>query len=168
LPPADARAYPEVDRFRLVGLTAIAFVIGEERALPYLGVGFVAVIVAGYAAALAIEFAWMRSSYSPDDPARPRFAQTASCLGRRSRYRAAGLPLATAVFVRAASPIICPQPQRAVAACSSSTVLLQSRPVESVVAQAQACWRPICRRQPRARHGSIDDYRDASTPRYVA
>ena len=59
----------------LLGLAAIAFVIGYRLKLPWLGVGFIAMVIAGYALALAIEFVWMRTSYAPDDPARPRVPQ---------------------------------------------------------------------------------------------
>jgi len=59
----------------LFGVIALGFGIGAKLALPWLGLAFIAVIAIGYAAALAIEFAWMRTSYSRDDPARPRLAQ---------------------------------------------------------------------------------------------
>jgi len=61
--------------FALFGVIAVAFAIGARRGLPWLGFTFTAVIATGYAAALGIEFAWMRTSYSRDDPARPRLTQ---------------------------------------------------------------------------------------------
>ncbi len=59
----------------LLVATLAAFTIGAAFENPLLGAGFVALVLVGYAAVLALEFAWLRSSYAAGDSARPRLRQ---------------------------------------------------------------------------------------------
>ena len=59
----------------LLALTIGAAAIGAAIGRPALGAAFVALVLVGYAGVLALEFAWLRASYAPDDDARPRIDQ---------------------------------------------------------------------------------------------
>lgn len=59
----------------LLALTIAAVAVGAALGRPWLAAAFVALVLLGYAAVLAFEFAWLRSSYADDDDARPRLAQ---------------------------------------------------------------------------------------------
>jgi len=56
-------------------LTVAAVAIGANRGAAWPGPAFLALLVVGYGAALAIEFAWLRTSYDAGDDARPRIGQ---------------------------------------------------------------------------------------------
>ena len=59
----------------LLVLTIAATAIGAYAGPPWLGLAFVALVLAGYGGVLAIEFAWLRASYADGDDARPSAAQ---------------------------------------------------------------------------------------------
>ncbi|MDQ6640583.1 MAG: alpha/beta fold hydrolase [Pseudomonadota bacterium] len=59
----------------LLAMTVAIFAIGAELGSLWLGLGFLAFVLLGYAAVLALEFAWLLHSYDHDDAARPRPAQ---------------------------------------------------------------------------------------------
>ena len=59
----------------LLVLTIAAVAIGATTGPAWLGPAFVVLVVIGYGVVLAIEFAWLRSSYAEGDDARPRIGQ---------------------------------------------------------------------------------------------
>ena len=59
----------------LLLLAIVAAWIGATTGLTWLAPAFVALVVLGYGGVLAIEFAWLRSSYAEDDDARPRMGE---------------------------------------------------------------------------------------------
>jgi triacylglycerol lipase len=61
----------------LLVLTITAAVMGATSGPAWLAPAFVALVVIGYGLVLAIEFAWLRSSYAEGDDARPGVGQLA-------------------------------------------------------------------------------------------
>jgi triacylglycerol lipase len=59
----------------LLGGVVLAFILGARSGHAWLGPGYMAIVVAGYAGGLAIEFWLLRRSYAPDDAERPRIRQ---------------------------------------------------------------------------------------------
>jgi len=59
----------------LLVLTVAAVAIGANSGATWPGPAFVALVVVGYGVVLAIEFAWLRTSYAESDDARPRIGQ---------------------------------------------------------------------------------------------
>ena len=59
----------------LLALAIAASAIGALSGSPWVGPGFVALVLIGYAGVLAIEFAWLRASYAEGDDACPTFSQ---------------------------------------------------------------------------------------------
>ena len=59
----------------LLALTVAAIVAGAGTGATWAGPAFVVLVVAGYGAVLALEFACLRASYAEGDDARPRLGQ---------------------------------------------------------------------------------------------
>jgi predicted alpha/beta hydrolase family esterase len=59
----------------LLALTITALFIGATSGWPWLAPAFIALVLSGYGAALAIEFAWLRRSYAKGDDVRPTLGQ---------------------------------------------------------------------------------------------
>jgi len=59
----------------LLALTITAAAVGATVGPPWLAPAFLALVLIGYGAVLAMEFAWLRTSYAADDAARPTAAQ---------------------------------------------------------------------------------------------
>ena len=59
----------------LLLLTIAAVVVGATTGPAWLAPAFIGLVVFGYGAVLAVEFAWLRSSYAEGDDARPRIGQ---------------------------------------------------------------------------------------------
>ena len=59
----------------LLATTAVAFWLGVVVGLPAAGFAVLALILAGYAAVLAVEFSWLQRTYSVSDASRPRALQ---------------------------------------------------------------------------------------------
>src|SRR6188474_1425155 len=59
----------------LLVLTIVAVALGATTGPAWLAPAFVALVIIGYGLVLAIEFAWLRSSYAEGDAARPRAGQ---------------------------------------------------------------------------------------------
>jgi len=59
----------------LLALTIAAAAIGATVGPTWLAPAFVALVLVGYLGVLAIEFAWLRTSYGAADPARPTVGQ---------------------------------------------------------------------------------------------
>lgn len=61
----------------LLALTLLAIATAISLVEPWPAVAWLSVVLLGYGGVLAIEFAWLRSSYAADDPMRPRLGQLA-------------------------------------------------------------------------------------------
>ena len=61
----------------LLALTVAAVFVGATSGPPWLAAAFVALVVSGYGAVLAIEFAWLRGSYAEGDDFRPTWGELA-------------------------------------------------------------------------------------------